>query len=112
MMNLAIVNSFICLLMILFFREKPKKYPSISASEIKNSIFNFKEDFGTLMKNTNFLLLNVPFVMSYSVHHTMSAVLSSILTPYDYDEKQASYLGITYIMSGIIGAFYFSNRLD
>ena len=87
MMVLAITNSSICLLMLLFFRERPKLYPSRSALYLKSTVFNFKDDLITLANNRNFLLLNVPFIMSYSVHHTMSAVLSSILTPYGYDEK-------------------------
>jgi hypothetical protein len=96
----------------MFFKEKPVNFPSKSAKELKNTEFRFKEDLTLLVKNKNFLRLNVPFVMSYSVHHTMSAVLSSILTPFDYTAREASFIGITYILCGITGAFYFSAVLD
>ena len=86
-MVLAIINSLICLLMLLFFRGRPKLYPSRSALYLKFTVFNFKDDMITFANNRNFLLLNVPFIMSCGVRHTLSAVLSSILTPYGYNEK-------------------------
>jgi hypothetical protein len=43
--------------MVLFFKDKPKYYPSRAARKITNTDYGFKRDMLELMKNTNFWLI-------------------------------------------------------
>ena len=69
-------------------------------------------DIKLLLTNKNYLILMVPFVINYAVHHCLSAVLAYLLAPYDYTQKQGSAMGVGYIFVGIIGSIIFARQLD
>ena len=86
MLYLAIANSIFSFFLLICYRIRPQHYPSEFAKEKATSKveFNFKRDLYLLMTNRNYLTLMVPFVINYSVHHCLSAVLALLLGPYNY----------------------------
>jgi hypothetical protein len=89
MFYLAVTNSVFSILFLFSYRLRPECYPSALAKEMATSKvkFNFKRDLLKLLTNKNYLILMVPFVINYSVHHCLSAVLALLLGPYDYTQK-------------------------
>ena len=65
MWNSAIIVTVMCAPLILFYRERPKYYPSKIAKHSKKEERNFKEDFKTLWANKNYLIFTCSFMLLY-----------------------------------------------
>lgn len=86
MFVLALSNTFFGVLLLLVYKVRPSYYPSKIAKDMMTSKveFNFRNDLSLLLRNKNYLVLMIPFVINYSVHHCLSAVLALLLGPYAY----------------------------
>ena len=114
MFYLAVANSVFGILLLVSYRLRPAKFPSSLAEKIMTSKtkFNFMRDLKLLLNNKNYLTLMVPFVINYSVHHCLSAVLAFLLAPYDYTQNEGSAMGVGYIFLGLVGSIVFARQLD
>jgi hypothetical protein len=114
MFYLAVANSVFCVLFLACYRLRPAKFPSSLAEKMMTSKteFNFMRDLKLLLNNKNYLTLMVPFVINYSVHHCLSAVLALLLGPYEYTQNQGSAMGAGYIFVGLVGSIVFARQLD
>ena len=100
-----------CTLLLILAKNKPPTPPSIAAGKpvVK---FDFKEQFLVLAKNRNYVLLCVVFGCLYANTGALSAVISSITKPYDFEPKDNSIMGSIFIISGIFGSFTGGLLLD
>ena len=54
----------------------------------------------------------VVFTLQYSVYLAMSAVLNSLVEPYDYTPTDATIIGVAFVCAGMAGSILFSFILD
>lgn len=97
---------------MIFFKERPKMFPSDAAKNTKNTKFDFMKDLGLLLRNPNFIWLCLVFASLYGVYTSLGALLNPIVSPYHFDAADSSVIGATFIISGLIGSFFFGFLLD
>lgn len=51
-------------------------------------------------------------MMCYGYYTAMGALMSNILQPFGYTSLQCSIMGVCFLLSGLIGSFFFSYLLD
>jgi hypothetical protein len=114
MMLIAILNTVFGILLMAVYKRAPAVYPSKESQQTAESIkvFNFKYDLNLLLKNRNYLTLMIPFVLNYSVHHTLSGLFGALMLPYGYDNKTKSAVGAAYIFFGMLASLIFAKGLD
>lgn len=108
---MAIATTASCAPIILFTKQRPKNFPSKSAVK-KSEQFDFVKDLKLLLTNSNYLMLLFLFCMNFSVYSCLSAVVNSLITPYDYTSTDASILGAALVISGMTGATIFAIMID
>ena len=74
--------------------------------------YNFGIDVKELIKNKNYIILTLVFTLIYSVYTCLATVISPISTPYGFSGTDASLMGVSFIISGVIGSFLISIFLD
>lgn len=86
MLVIACLNTVFGILLIVFYKKAPDVFPSKESRMFAKTIkvFNFKSDLYQLMTNKNYLILMIPFVLNYSVHHALSGLFGALMDPYDY----------------------------
>ena len=62
--------------------------------------------------NANYKLICFVFSMSYGYYTGLGAMISVVMTPLGYTSKQASIMGVCFLLSGILGAFIVSKIID
>lgn len=65
-----------------------------------------------LFKNKSYVLLAITFSLIYAVYTSLSTVVNNISAPYGYSSTNAALIGMTFIVSGVIGTLIFSKILD
>ena len=97
----AIICSVVCVLCILFFRNKPSKPPSVSAGEDREEFWaSFKESFS----NKSFLYLLLAFSMVQGALNSLATLIDLISRPYGFSSFDNSVFGGLLILCGLIGA--------
>ncbi|XP_036591539.1 feline leukemia virus subgroup C receptor-related protein 2 [Trichosurus vulpecula] len=110
------VASFLFILVIFIFREKPK-YPPSHAQHLSqrmevNKAAYFKS-IGRLMKNQNFLLLLISYGLNTGAFYALSTSLSRVVIFYfPGEEVNAGRIGLTIIITGMVGAMISGIWLD
>ena len=99
----AVITSAMVAPLLLFYKERPKYYPSKVAKYSKKEQRNFKEDFKTLWKNKNYKIFTCSFMLLYGQYMTKSAILDNMCDHYGYSTRQTSIIGGIFIITGLIG---------
>ena len=73
---------------------------------------NFKSEAIALFKNSNYNWLTVCFTLQYATYSTLATVLGELIDPYGLGSDAAGIMGVTFIVSGVIGSMVFSAILD
>ena len=64
------------------------------------------------MKNTNYLLMTLMFSMVFGVYSSFGAILSTFFTKFNFNSIQNSYIGIVFIICGMLGAAFQAVMMD
>ncbi|KAG0168651.1 hypothetical protein DFQ29_010061 [Apophysomyces sp. BC1021] len=88
----------------LFIPREPKTPPSYSASTHIERRQAFHVYIIQLLKNYNFILVVVAFSVLCGLVSTISSLLAQIVGPYGVSVDDAGYLGVAFIVAGVVGA--------
>ncbi|VDI11899.1 MFS transporter, FLVCR family, disrupted in renal carcinoma protein 2 [Mytilus galloprovincialis] len=87
------------LLVIVYFPDKPKLPPTVSASVER---VDFKEGIKQLMRNVKFWMICLTYGVSLGVYNCWQSVLDVILKPHGISEDEAGWLGFYSLVAGCI----------
>lgn len=102
MLTQAVFCTVVCLLCIVWFKDKPELPPSITASEEREA---FCSSLSSCMKNLNFDLINLSSSLLQGAIGALATLLDPITDPYNFSSTDNSVIGIVLIICGIIGSF-------
>lgn len=103
MWNAALLTTLMVAPFVLFYKERPKYYPSKVAKYSKKEERNFMRDFKTMIYNKNFRIFAASFMLLYGQYMTKSAILDNMCDHYGYSTRQTSIIGAIFISTGLIG---------
>ncbi|XP_024889806.1 feline leukemia virus subgroup C receptor-related protein 2-like [Temnothorax curvispinosus] len=113
----AIVNSIIFVLALIFFQNEPKLPPSETRALQKMNRTKKREQFMApikrLCKNKNFIMLCNSYGLNVGVLSTVSTLLNQIfLVHFENGEEDAGRIGLAIITAGMAGSVSFGIILD
>ncbi|NXC28227.1 FLVC2 protein, partial [Campylorhamphus procurvoides] len=110
------VASALFILVILVFREKPPNPPSRAQALIQSrpaAEYSYVQSILRLLRNANFLLLMVTYGLNVGCFYALSTLLNRmVIHHYPGEEVNAGRIGLTIILSGIVGALISGIWLD
>mmetsp|Transcript_11360 Transcript_11360/g.19148 ORF Transcript_11360/g.19148 Transcript_11360/m.19148 type:complete len:448 (-) Transcript_11360:58-1401(-) len=106
--------SLLSLPIVFLMKERPEEFPSEAAREkfSRKEEYSQMKDLRELVKNWNYIFLSLNFMMLYGVYTCLGAVINNIVAPYGFTATDSSVLGGAFILSGLVGSFFFSALLD
>ncbi|KAI8342364.1 major facilitator superfamily domain-containing protein [Chlamydoabsidia padenii] len=96
----------------IFVPQKPKTPPSYSALTHDERRETFKKTIWTLLSNYNFLVIFICFGILCSIASVIVSMLPQIVQPYGVSYDEAGYLGVAFILAGIVGAIVTGQFID
>jgi sugar phosphate permease len=106
------ITTCMCLPLLIFFEERPEKFPSKSAKFSSSQKFNFMSDLKLLATNRNYILICLNFAMLYGVYTCLGAIINNVTSPFGYTSTDSSIFGGIFIFCGLSGSFTVSSYLD
>lgn len=97
------------LLILIYFPNKPKLPPSLSATEER---VPFKQGVKQLVRNTKFWLIGLTYGVSLGVYGCWQGVLDVILKPHNISEDQAGWLGFYSLIAGCLSTLVVARFAD
>lgn len=97
------------LLVLVYFPNKPKLPPSLSATEER---VEFKKGLIQLVRNTKFWLIGITYGVSLGVYGCWQSVLDVILKPHGISEEKAGWLGFYSLLAGCLSALIIAKFAD
>lgn len=91
--------------MMILMRNKPKHPPSITAYKDIKTDQKFLLNFYILGKSLNFWLITISFALSYSVYSTIGGIIGSLISPFKFEDQDATLFGTAFIVMGLVGSF-------
>ncbi|KAI8339882.1 major facilitator superfamily domain-containing protein [Chlamydoabsidia padenii] len=88
----------------IFIPRQPKTPPSFSASTHHERRQPLIKTLWSLITNYNFLILFLAFGVLCGLASTVTSMLPQIVQPYGVSYDDAGYLGVAFIVAGILGA--------
>eukprot|EP01095_Lingulamoeba_sp_RSL-Kostka_P005943 TRINITY_DN1811_c0_g1_i2.p1 TRINITY_DN1811_c0_g1~~TRINITY_DN1811_c0_g1_i2.p1 ORF type:complete len:367 (+),score=99.90 TRINITY_DN1811_c0_g1_i2:310-1410(+) len=100
----GIIVAIMCVVVIIFVREKPPTPPSFS--QIDSEETSLLKSLFVLMKDRNFWIVFITFGIGLGVFNTLATLLQQLVNgpPYNYEDWQASVFGALVILFGIVGS--------
>ncbi|XP_020863465.1 choline/ethanolamine transporter FLVCR1 [Phascolarctos cinereus] len=111
----ASVATFLFILTIIAFKEKPPFPPSESQAVVQHnaSEYSYKQSIMNLFKNIPFVLLLVSYGIMTGSFYSVSTLLNQmILTYYEGEEVSAGLIGLTLVVAGMVGSILCGLWLD
>ncbi|XP_020841914.1 choline/ethanolamine transporter FLVCR2 isoform X2 [Phascolarctos cinereus] len=110
------VASFLFILVIFIFREKPK-YPPSHAQYLSYTMeaqkTTYFKSIVRLLKNKNFMLLLVSYGLNAGAFYALSTLLNRVvISNYPGEEVNAGRIGLTIVITGMVGAMISGIWLD
>lgn len=101
-----------CVLLLIFFREKPTEPPSkLSLTFKKLSQYGILEDMKTLIKNRNFLYCMLCFTIVWGSYMSLGNVLTPMFSK-QFKPAEISIIGIIFVITGVIGCYLMGVFID
>jgi sugar phosphate permease len=98
--------------MLLLYTERPEHFPSSAAKNMINTKFDFKDEIVQLKNNRNYRWISIAFMFMYGVYTCLGAVINGLVSKFGFTSSDSSIMGACFIMSGLIGSFFFGGQLD
>lgn len=99
------------LILLIFFREKPKTPPSAS-SENEGGSGDLMANTKKLLANSNFKKLIVTFGIVFGTVNTLGTVVGIMTNEFGFSDADASVFGAVFIIGGIIGSGVFGTYVE
>lgn len=81
----AILDTALCLPLVLFFVERPKYFPSYAARIMnKDNEYSFKEEYKVLRKKYSYMFFVVNYALVHGVYAALGATINNIVRPFGY----------------------------
>ncbi|XP_066117493.1 heme transporter FLVCR1 [Saccopteryx bilineata] len=110
------VATFLFILTIIAFKEKPQYPPSQAQAVLQDSPaeeYSYKKSIRNLFKNIPFVLLLVTYGIMTGAFYSVSTLLNQmILTYYKGEEVNAGRIGLTLVVAGMVGSILCGLWLD
>ncbi|NXE33197.1 FLVC2 protein, partial [Ptilorrhoa leucosticta] len=110
------VASALFILVIIVFKEKPPNPPSRAQASIQSRLtaeYSYMQSILRLLRNANFLLLMVTYGLNVGCFYALSTLLNRmVIHHYPGEEVNAGRIGLTIILSGMVGALISGIWLD
>ncbi|KAJ7399507.1 Feline leukemia virus subgroup C receptor-related protein 2 [Pitangus sulphuratus] len=110
------VASALFILVILVFKEKPPNPPSRAQASIQSrptAEYSYVQSILRLLRNANFLLLMVTYGLNVGCFYALSTLLNRmVIHHYPGEEVNAGRIGLTIVLSGMVGALISGIWLD
>jgi len=100
----AIVGVVVLVLLIIFFRDKPKTPPTLTSSASDEVINDVMADTKTLLKDANFKKLLITFGIIFGTVNTYGTIVGILANKFGYSDDNASVFGAVFITGGIVGS--------
>ncbi|XP_064316493.1 heme transporter FLVCR2 isoform X4 [Phalacrocorax carbo] len=104
------------ILVIIVFKEKPPHPPSRAQALIQSrptEEYSYVQSILSLLRNVNFLLLMITYGLNAGCFYALSTLLSRmVIHHYPGEEVNAGRIGLTIILSGMVGALISGIWLD
>lgn len=110
----AFIVSFLSGWLLIFFKEKPRFFPSMSSMLVshKEGEFDLKKELVLLCKNKSYVSMVISFCMMYGVYTSLGAIINNLVDPFGYTPVDSSIFGATLIFFGLVGSAIASYYLD
>uniref|UniRef100_A0A4X2KZE7 Choline/ethanolamine transporter FLVCR1 n=1 Tax=Vombatus ursinus TaxID=29139 RepID=A0A4X2KZE7_VOMUR len=111
----ASVATFLFILTVIAFKEKPPFPPSESQAVIQHNVseYSYKQSIMNLFKNMPFVLLLISYGIMTGSFYSVSTLLNQmILTYYEGEEVSAGLIGLTLVVAGMVGSIFCGLWLD
>lgn len=110
----AIMDTAMCLPLILFFRNHPKHFPSAFAQSRSKHCeqYSFRGDMSLLSKNSNIWWFVLNFGIIHGVYACLGATVNNVVRPFKYTAMESALFGGVCLSSGLVASFFFSKYLD
>ncbi|XP_070590541.1 choline/ethanolamine transporter FLVCR1 isoform X1 [Erythrolamprus reginae] len=110
------VSTFLFLLTVVVFKEKPKYPPSQSQAVLQDPSpkdHSYKQSILNLFRNVPFILLLISYGIMTGAFYSVSTLLNQmILTHYEGEEINAGRIGLTLVVAGMVGSIICGLWLD
>ncbi|KAB0798371.1 hypothetical protein PPYR_09364 [Photinus pyralis] len=111
-MALSIVNTVVFILLIIFFKGRPKSPPSIGQLKFENSV-PFLESAKTFMYNRSNILLVIAYGIVVGLMLSVSTLLNPLILSYYPDaQEDVGWIGLVMILGGMLGTIICGVALD
>ncbi|XP_074078730.1 choline/ethanolamine transporter FLVCR1 [Macrotis lagotis] len=111
----ASVSTFLFILTIIAFKEKPPFPPSEAQAVLQQNPpeYSYKKSITNLFKNTPFVLLLISYGTLTGSFYSFSILLNQmVLTYYEGEEISAGLIGLTLVVAGMVGSILCGLWLD
>ncbi|XP_072503974.1 choline/ethanolamine transporter FLVCR1 [Notamacropus eugenii] len=111
----ASVATFLFILTIIAFKERPPYPPSESQAVLQHNPpeYSYKQSIMNLFKNTPFVLLLISYGIMTGAFYSVSTLLNQmILTYHEGEEVSAGLIGLTLVVAGMVGSIFCGLWLD
>ena len=102
----AILATVICVLCVLFIREKPPTPPSASSGHQTTEVF---QNIQKVIWSTNALKMVCTFGLVLGFANTYGSIIGIIVNEFAYEDIVSSLFGVAFIIGQIAGAFVFGS---
>ncbi|XP_004613102.2 feline leukemia virus subgroup C receptor-related protein 1 [Sorex araneus] len=110
------VSTFLFILTVIAFKEKPRYPPSEAQAALQNSppeAYSYAQSIRSLFRNVPFVLLLVSYGIMTGAFYSVSTLLNQmILTYYKGQEVNAGRIGLTLVVAGMVGSILCGLWLD
>ena len=106
-----IMYSVVFVIFMALFRSKPE-HPPTPAAEAPVFVVNFLEGFKLMWSNKNFGLLSFIFAFKQATLNSYGMMLADIMSPYGHEPVHLAFLGICFLIGGLLGATIFTILAD
>ncbi|CAD5208808.1 unnamed protein product [Bursaphelenchus xylophilus] len=111
----AVVNTFVFVLVVLFFKEKPKLPPSLAqAQALEETVgHSFWSSIKELLCNVNYMLLLITYGINVGVFYAVSTLLSQMVLFYhEGAQEETGTIGLLIVVAGMFGSVVCGYILD
>lgn len=107
----------LCLPMIIFYKQRPRYFPSRSAEEdaTGDKIQNINQmisELSTLFKNKNFVSILIIFSIMDGSYTSLGTNINFLFEPFGYSSTDTSILGALFVVTGLVSSIMFPILID
>lgn len=107
------------LLILIFFKKRPRHPPSMTALKQeykdkykKNANREFKEAIVFLFKDRSYIILFLIYSLNVGAFQALATLVSQLTTPFGYTDGQSGFMGALVVAAGVVSAGIIAKIMD